>query len=74
VKLGDWIYDARRSAVRNRLVDDEHLTLAGADELIGRWEADADRRGEDRGSPNYWRDGARWMFDQLPHRDGRRQP
>jgi len=75
VKLGrDWIYGARRNEIRKRLVDDERVASDRAEQLLADWEAEATRRREDPDSPNYWRDGARWIFGQLPHRDGHRAP
>jgi hypothetical protein len=74
VKLGNWIYDARRTSVRDRLVDDERVTPARAERFLAAWEAEADRGGENRDSPDYWRDGARWIFAQLPPRSGHSAP
>jgi hypothetical protein len=71
---GNWIYNARRAEVRNRLVDDGGVAPDRAEQLLTDWEAEAERRREDRSNPYYWRDGARWVSDQLSRQSERRAP
>ena len=58
------IYQARRSAVCRRMVDEDHLDELDAEHWIAGWERDADARGIDRHTEAYWQAGSEWIAEQ----------
>jgi hypothetical protein len=64
----DRIHVARRIAVRNRFVQDHRLSEQRAEALVAAWEAEAARRGLEPESPDFWRDAAPWIIEQLKER------
>ena len=56
--------DARRTAIRNILIDDCRMTAAVAEAWIREWEAEARARGLVPGF-DYWTIGLAWVKEQL---------
>ena len=46
---------------------DEGHTEQNADKWIVAWEAEAERIGQER-TPDYWREGRKWIAEQLKTR------
>ena len=59
--------DARRTAIRNILIDDCRMTAAVAEAWIREWEAEARARGLVPGF-DYWTIGLAWVKEQLQAR------
>jgi hypothetical protein len=64
----DRIHVARRNAIRNSLMD-VGIAQQAAEEWCDRWEAEAERRGLERG-PDYWKDGRKWIWENKGKRVG----
>jgi hypothetical protein len=57
------IIQARRIALRNRLIDEDRLPRALAEAWISAWEAEAARLGIAPGN-EYWTYGSAWIEEQ----------
>jgi hypothetical protein len=63
----DRIFMARRVAIRNGLTNDG-ISLEHAEAWCDAWEVEADVRGIDRASPDYWGVGIGWITEQRKTR------
>lgn len=55
----EWVYAAQRAGVLGRPADRPGRTRA--EDLVNRWEKEADARGLDRRSQGYWDEVERWF-------------
>ena len=62
------IYQARRAANVNRLIQEEHLLPERAASLVAAWEAEGKRLGLDRLSDDFWTAGREWIEEQRQRR------
>jgi hypothetical protein len=60
----DRIYQAQRAGVFMRLTRNERVNELEAEQLIARWEREAEAIGRSPGSVDYWDDAWRWIEDQ----------
>jgi hypothetical protein len=58
------IYQARRSAIFHRLMDEQRLDELDAERWIAAWEREAEARALDRRTDAFWQDSARWITEQ----------
>jgi len=61
------IFEARRSAVRNRLVS-EGMAEQTAEAWVDAWQDEADWQDLERLTPDYWKGAAYWIKDQRKTR------
>ena len=59
------IYQARRAGLVARL-HDAGFTRARAEQAVAAWEAEGERRGLERLSPEYWREAPQWIDGEGP--------
>lgn len=60
------IYEAQRAGVVSRFSTAHGPERAEA--AVASWESEAERRGVARGTPAFWRDGERWIAEEVARR------
>jgi hypothetical protein len=65
------IFEARRAAITNRLVDEDRVPRELAEQWIRGWELEADDRGLQRQSASFWDDARAWILEQRRAPGGR---
>jgi hypothetical protein len=59
------IYTAHREGLVGRLAQQERLGQGRAEELVGAWEAEAERVGVQPDHRDFWAVGREWIFDVI---------
>jgi hypothetical protein len=62
------IYEARRAAIRNRLIDEHRMAPELAEQWIRAWEVDAIDRGIERHSSVFWDGAEAWVAEKRSDR------
>ena len=58
------IYQARRQATLNRLIQERRIPGQRAETLVAGWEAEAERRRLGRDAPDFWSEAQPWIAGQ----------
>jgi hypothetical protein len=61
----EWIYEAKRTGLRNRIRDEWGVSEALGDAMLQTWEVQAQKAGLTPDDPRYWSDAVDWMDKRL---------